>query len=240
MTLFHNLIESSKGSDYWTPNMLIQAIVGMWFAASHQPWINLHFLLLELCARPEYVQLIRQEIRSQEKLDYATISSLPILDSFMKESVRLNPLDLMSIRRKALKPFQFANNKPRVQISQITCVSAYDIMHDKTKYPNPQTFDGLRFVKELSTASEGRKSESEKMRGTTLTEGTKDFPIWGYGSKICPGRWHSALVIKMAVIQLVTNYEFRLEDEKAKNYFFWETFQMPYESTKVCFKRLQE
>ena len=55
---------------------------------------NLHFIVLELCARPEYVQLLRQEIRSQEELDYESISSLPILDSFIKESVRLNPLDL--------------------------------------------------------------------------------------------------------------------------------------------------
>lgn len=139
--------------------------------------------------------MIRQEIKSQEKLDYATISSLPILDSFIKESVRLNPLDLskqrlhpatrmnltltVSIRRKALKPFQFANNGPRVEVGQIACVSAYDVMHNETKYPNPQVFDGLRFVKDSSTAMEG-----EAMRGTTLTEGTKDFPIWGFGSKI--------------------------------------------------------
>ena len=54
-----------------------------------------------------------------------------------------------------------------------------------------------------------------------------------------PGRWHGALVIKMAIIHLVTNYDFRLEDEKAKTHFFWETFQMPYESTRVLFKRLE-
>ena len=55
---------------------------------------NLHFIVLELCLRPELVELLRQEIERQEKLDYATISTLPILDSFIKESVRLNPLDL--------------------------------------------------------------------------------------------------------------------------------------------------
>ena len=55
---------------------------------------NLHFIVLELCLRPEFVELIRLEIERQEKLDYETISTLPILDSFIKESVRLNPLDL--------------------------------------------------------------------------------------------------------------------------------------------------
>ena len=70
-----------------------------------------------------------------------------------------------------------------METGQIACVSAYDILHDETKYPNPRVFDGLRFVpkeqKESSAAAEG-----EEMRGTTLTEGTKDFPIWGFGSKI--------------------------------------------------------
>ena len=74
-------------------------------------------------------------------------------------------------------------------MGQIACVSAYDIMHDETKYPNAQVFDGLRFVKDSSTASEG-----EEMRGTTLTEGTKDFPIWGFGSKIWSVPSNSSLV----------------------------------------------
>lgn len=107
MTLLQNMIQASEDSDYWTPDSLIQAIVEIWFAASHQPWINLHFIVLELCSRPDFVELIRLEIKGQESLDYATISTLPILDSFVKESVRLNPLDLMSIRRKALNHFDF-------------------------------------------------------------------------------------------------------------------------------------
>ena len=66
-----------------------------------------------------------------------------------------------------------------MEVGQIACVSAYDVMHNEARYPNPQVFDGLRFVKDSGTASEGGE-----MRGTTLTEGTKDFPIWGFGSKI--------------------------------------------------------
>ena len=54
---------------------------------------NLHFVLLELCARPEYVEMIRHEIEAAGELDYDSINQLPILDSFIKESVRSNPLD---------------------------------------------------------------------------------------------------------------------------------------------------
>ena len=105
------MLEASKDSSFWTPLAIAQTILGVWFAASHQPWIvgkaihlqtverlnsrqNLHFVFLELCARPEYVELIRGEIEAKNgRLDHETICQLPILDSFIKESVRLNPLD---------------------------------------------------------------------------------------------------------------------------------------------------
>ena len=37
--------------------------------------------------------MIYTEIQSVEKLDYESINRLQILDSFIKESVRINPLD---------------------------------------------------------------------------------------------------------------------------------------------------
>lgn len=33
------MIVASAESSYWTHTALIQAIIGIWFAASHQPWI---------------------------------------------------------------------------------------------------------------------------------------------------------------------------------------------------------
>ncbi|KAL9136954.1 MAG: hypothetical protein Q9175_001834 [Cornicularia normoerica] len=92
----------------------------------------------------------------------------------------------MSIRRKALKPFQFANGGPKLQTGQIACVPGNEIMHNDDRYPHPHEFDGLRFVKGSGTIPGGDKTSErgEKMRGTTLTEGTKDFPIRGFGSEI--------------------------------------------------------
>ena len=50
-------------------------------------------MFLELCARPECAELIYQEVESLEDLDYEGLSRLPVLDSFIKEAVRINPLD---------------------------------------------------------------------------------------------------------------------------------------------------
>ena len=91
MTLLYNLIEQVRGSDYWTTDLLIQAIIGIWFAASHQPWMNLHFVVLELLRRPDYAQALKEEIRTHGDLE--NVARFPLLDSFLKECVRLNPLD---------------------------------------------------------------------------------------------------------------------------------------------------
>ena len=37
--------------------------------------------------------MIREEISKQKVLDHNGLSELPVLDSFIKEAVRLNPLD---------------------------------------------------------------------------------------------------------------------------------------------------
>ncbi len=87
----------------------------------------------------------------------------------------------MAIRRKALKPFLFPGGGPQLQSGQVACVSSYDIMHDPVKYPNPHEFDGLRFLK---GPDQGSSSVDEPLRGTKLVDGSKDFPIWGFGSKI--------------------------------------------------------
>lgn len=86
----------------------------------------------------------------------------------------------MGIRRKALQPFTFSNNGPSLAPGDIACVSAYDIMHNPSKYPSPHSFDGMRFVQQAAPASHA----TEGMRGTYLTDASKDWPIWGLGSRV--------------------------------------------------------
>jgi cytochrome P450 len=84
----------SADSNYWTgPHHLAQALLGMWFAAVHQPWMNLDFILQQLCIHPKWQDILFEEIQNLEGLDYHKLQGLPLLDAFMKETVRLNPLD---------------------------------------------------------------------------------------------------------------------------------------------------
>lgn len=42
----------------------------------------------------------------------------------------------------------------------------------------------------------------------------------------------------MALVHLILRYDFRLEDDSKSYKWFWETVQMPYESSKVLFRKL--
>ncbi|KAI0904222.1 cytochrome P450 [Ustulina deusta] len=225
LTILYNMADLAKTSDYWNPSLLAQSLLGIWFAASHQPWMNLHFIILEISARKDWQTVLREELEQSSPLDYKRLEQLPLLDSFIKETVRFNPLDKLAIRRKALESYTFSDRSVSVPAGATVCVSAYDQMHNPQTYPDPYSFNPSRYL----ANSQGTQSK--------FTDVSESFPVWGYGSLACPGRLHASLVIKMVLSQLLLKYELRLEDEKARTRWSWETFTMPYESTRVIFKR---
>ena len=170
-TIAHNMATMSESNDYWSgPAMFAQDMLGIWFAASHQPWMNLNFILMEACARPDCQEAIRQELLNSAPLDgYKKLDDLPLLDSFMKETVRFTPLDTMGIRRKAVLPYNFRDGTLSVPLGATVCVPAEQMMHDATRYPDPSKFDGTRFV---PGGQDPRK----------FTQVAHDFPMWGFGS----------------------------------------------------------
>jgi hypothetical protein len=87
------MMEMTNDSDYWDPDLLSQSLLGIWFAASHQPWMFLDFVLLELCARQDAQRSLQEELESHAPYNYQELEKLPLLDSFIKETIRLNPLD---------------------------------------------------------------------------------------------------------------------------------------------------
>lgn len=93
LTIAHNMTEMTDGSDYWDPELLSQSLLGIWFAAAHQPWMFLDFILLELSTRLDWQHALRKELDTLAPSSYHELEKLPLLDSFIKETIRLNPLD---------------------------------------------------------------------------------------------------------------------------------------------------
>ncbi|MCJ1312323.1 hypothetical protein MMC25_005997 [Agyrium rufum] len=229
LTILDLLIECTQDSPYWTSHTLAESVAGIWFAGSHQPYVQLYFIVIELCRRPEYVAMLRNELDGCVQLSATTIVNLPLLESFMKEAMRISPPDLQSIRRKALKPFTFSNGGPHVPEGSVACVSSWDTLHNPLKYQNPDSFTPDRFRQ--TEAQEGNKRHLSKS-----TEVSEDFPVWGFGTRACPGRFHAMFVIKTIVVHLLTKFDFQLADEHAATEFYWETFKIPYATTRIMLR----
>jgi hypothetical protein len=58
-----------------------------------------------------------------------------------------------------------------------------------------------------------------------------------WGKKNSPGRFHAALIMKIILAHIVSHYELTLES-KGRTKFMWESFTLPYDSTRVSLKKI--
>ncbi len=87
------MTDSAEGAD-WQPERLVHKILFLCLASIHTSTMSACHVLFDLCQHPEYVKILRQEIE-QAILDEGGLKSTAInkmrrLDSFLKESQRLN------------------------------------------------------------------------------------------------------------------------------------------------------
>ncbi|KAK8932623.1 Ent-kaurene oxidase [Metarhizium anisopliae] len=74
---------------------VVHELIAVWFGSVHIASTTACAAIYDLCDRPEYVDILREEIEQTgwEALDKAGGQILPLMDSFLKESARLNPIE---------------------------------------------------------------------------------------------------------------------------------------------------
>ncbi|CAG7555679.1 unnamed protein product [Fusarium equiseti] len=162
--------------------------------------------LYDLAAHPEYVSILRQEVESVPRdqngnFNRDSTSAMEKLDSFLKESQRLNSPDLTTFQRAAVADMTlpdgtFVPKGTKLEIN--TC----SIHADKDLYENPKDFDGLRFYKM-------RQGPGQENKYKYSSVGREDLS-WGFGRHACPGRYLSAVNIKLVLAELLMNYDIKL------------------------------
>ncbi|KAI8240675.1 Cytochrome P450 monooxygenase ccsG [Colletotrichum sp. SAR 10_99] len=123
------------------------------------------------------------------------------LDSFMKESARLNPIGFVSTQRYTLKPYTF---KDGFHLPAGTTIMFHSdgAHYDADNYPDPDKFDGYRFLRLRETVDPNR------FHYASVSDSALGF---GAGIHACPGRFLSAIVMKFFLINFMTQYEFKYE-----------------------------
>ena len=188
--------------------------VVMSLASIHTSQMNAVHVLYDLVARPEYFEPIRAEIKdvSEEdgawvKWEKSSFTKLRKLDSFMRESQRFNPPSLLSMHRVMLQDHQFTDGTVIPRNAHVS-MAVNAIQNDPEVTPKSETFDGLRYYKLRQD-----KSESHLHQFSTTEEKILNF---GHGANSCPGRFFASLEIKIILVRLIMDYEYKFADGRGR------------------------
>ncbi|UKZ67614.1 uncharacterized protein TrAtP1_008769 [Trichoderma atroviride] len=89
------LIDTSPRKNPWTPARMVGEIMAVWFGSVHQLAMTPTYAIQHLCSHPEYVEPLQEEVQRVFRADSVQrdVDELPLLDSFIKESIRCNHSD---------------------------------------------------------------------------------------------------------------------------------------------------
>ncbi|TGO16642.1 hypothetical protein BPAE_0481g00020 [Botrytis paeoniae] len=221
--------QTFKTSKPWSAERIIHEIMALWFGSVHAMKMSLEFAIHELCLHPEYAEPLRKEFEGPEyKIFETTGNGLPLMDSFLKESARLSPVDNLSTRRKALEPFTLSDGTIIAKDHWI-CTPLKPMMRDARNYARPLEFHGFRHVDAatlLAVSNTGSFQSPEPEKASPITD-INDWQIWGTGRMACPGRFYAVAAMKQIFGLIITKYDCTLSDVNAPRFTTWRNCNVP-------------
>ncbi|KAH8999713.1 cytochrome P450, partial [Lactarius deliciosus] len=201
------LMNESKGVERSLEGVA-RRMLGVNFASIHTTSSTMTQVLYRLLANPEYVEPLRREVEAVVAEYGWTIDGMDKMhkiDSFLRETQRLDGLGIVALIRMALRPFTFSNG---ITIPAGTYVAApVGAVHaDEEVYTNPDEFDGFRFAR-LRESSEALAA-SKHQAGVT----SPAHLSFGHGRHACPGRFFAVTELKVILARVVMTYDLKLEE----------------------------
>ncbi|RGB29953.1 cytochrome P450 [Rhizophagus diaphanus] len=177
------------------------------FASVHTTSNFLTFCLHELVNNPQFLKEILEEqeqlYKSNEKSYYFTeqIARMEKLDSFIKETMRVN-VNNVALQHKTLSSYFTFSNGYQVPKGRLVNIRSGEIHLDKElQGQNADEFNAFRYLKKNSPA----------------TRADKSFLTFGLGKHTCPGRHFAVNEIKVALHYLLLKYDIKKSNiEKIK------------------------
>ncbi|KAL8668637.1 MAG: hypothetical protein Q9168_006743 [Polycauliona sp. 1 TL-2023] len=237
------LEDASDGLDA-KPERIVDRQLGMSFAAIHTTTNHLANVIYDLAARwDEYGPELRAEVEevlaeTDGQWKKTTLTKLSKMDSFMKESQRLNPPSALSFNRKLQTSYTIPSSSPPYTLAKDSyiAVAAGPISSSESVYESPAMFDGFRFHR--MRTGPGGSAQSHQFVTTGLESMT-----FGHGKFACPGRFFASNESKIILALLLMKYEIRFEGQekgaemtRPKNMIFADAC-FPDPNVKVLFKR---
>ncbi|KAI0469703.1 putative cytochrome P450 [Xylariaceae sp. FL0804] len=204
------IMDNSPKTKPWTIERVVHEIVALWYGSIHITSVSACFALFDLCNHPEYIDPLRKESGG---------NAFPLMDSFIKESTRLSPTECMSIRRKALKPFHFA---------------------DGTKVETGQWFHGFRYIQPdvLGKSLNERFQVPEGQEPSRFTD-VSGVPFWGAGKITCGGRFYTSAAMKIVLGLFIQKWDMQLTEPGIKQKLVWRSWIYPNAKARAVLRPVE-
>jgi ent-kaurene oxidase len=185
------MIKNSLPEYKFDVNYQAHAQLSVSLAAIHTTTMQSSHTWFDLAAHPEYVDDLRKEwneVLATEPTGVISKSSMPKLkklDSFLKESQRMNPLGPTTFSRRVNSDIVLPNGEKLPKGSYLA-VATHSISFDPALWQDPEKFNGFRYEKL-------RQEPGSENKHQFVTTGL-DSMHFGHGKHACPGRFFAANV----------------------------------------------
>ncbi|KAF7367745.1 hypothetical protein MSAN_00838400 [Mycena sanguinolenta] len=174
--------------------------------------------LFDLATYPEYLLPMREEVEhvmAEEGWSKTALNSMVKVDSFLRESQRLNNNGSLEMRRKVIakEGFRFSDGT-FLPCDSYLAVAARPTHYDESKYENAAKFDGFRFARERADhQANNEANDNQDVFKRQMISTAVDHLPFGTGKHACPGRFFAATELKAMMAHLVLNYDVKPEVE---------------------------
>ncbi|KAF9527773.1 cytochrome P450 [Crepidotus variabilis] len=202
-------------------------------------------VLYYLSANPKYASLMRKEVEasvSKEGWNKSSVDKMHRLDSFIKESLRLNCVNSVSSVRKVLTDLRLSDGTVLPFGSVLCLPSSSQHLSSDIYGSNSTTFDGFRF----SRLQEQHYADYEPHDPGTnialpryqLATSSSSYLTWGYGRHACPGRFYASMVMKLVLAMILVEFDIRfLEGVRPDDVVCNGARRMPGKEVKILIRR---
>ncbi|KAH7350325.1 cytochrome P450 [Pyrenochaeta sp. MPI-SDFR-AT-0127] len=186
---------------------LVDGQLFMAFVAVESTSTTIAYLLLDLLDHPDTIPRLRKEIISVLRdggWKKTSLYEMKLLDSAMKESQRLHPLNVASMQRKVVQNVTLSDGT--VLPKGAHTFARWESRFSPETYPNPNEFVVDRFLEKRESGEPGASSKWQFI--TT----SREHMGFGHGRQSCPGRFFANNEIKVAMVHLLMRYDWAYTD----------------------------
>nr|CAP07653.1 P450 monooxygenase [Sphaceloma manihoticola] len=191
--------ESAKNGKDYDP-AITQLALSM--LAIHTTYDLFQQCILDLAQNPHFIEPLRQEaieVIQQYGWTKQGLYHMKLLDSALKETQRLKPGSMVTMRRYVLEDLQLSNGLILKKGTRINIDTQR--MRDPDLHEDPLKYDAFRFYK--------MRQQPGGEHTAQLVSTSPDHLGFGHGEHSCPGRFFAANEIKVAMAHMLIKYEWK-------------------------------